>query len=293
MGYYSRISHAFDDAPRLPLTQDSKYILISDCHRGSGNSNDNFIKNQHLYFAALNYYYDLGFTYIELGDGDDLWENRKMEQIIEIYSNIFWKLSLFYQEKRLYLLYGNHDMIKKHKNFIKQKCSSYFCSTTQTMEPLFPNIKFYSGLILQDEKKHKDIYMLHGHQADFANSVLWKLTRFLVRYFWTPLERLGVLDPTSTAKNYIKKNNIEYKLDRWAKRKNQILIAGHTHRPMLNGTHSLYFNTGSCVHPRCITCIEIENRSLTLVKWTVNIRKDMTLFVSRDILEGPLTLDIV
>ncbi len=44
-------------------------------------------------------------------------------------------------------------------------------------------------------------------------------------------------------------------------------------------------NTGSCVHPRCITCMEIENDTITLVKWTIDVRKDRSLYVSREVLE--------
>ena len=69
MSYLSRIDHAFSDAPVLPLSENGRYVLFSDCHRGIGTSNDNFLKNQHLYFAALNYYYQHSFCYIELGDG--------------------------------------------------------------------------------------------------------------------------------------------------------------------------------------------------------------------------------
>ncbi len=82
MSYDSRLSRAFHNAPVLPLHMRSRYVLISDCHRGSGNSNDNFLKNQNLYFTALKHYYDCGFTYIELGDGDELWENRKMRKAV-------------------------------------------------------------------------------------------------------------------------------------------------------------------------------------------------------------------
>ena len=46
MSYYSRLSKSFEGALRLPLTERSKYVFISDCHRGVGNSNDNFLKNQ-------------------------------------------------------------------------------------------------------------------------------------------------------------------------------------------------------------------------------------------------------
>ena len=33
------------------------------------------------------------FTYIELGDGDELWENRSMKQIIEAHGDVFSLLS--------------------------------------------------------------------------------------------------------------------------------------------------------------------------------------------------------
>lgn len=77
----SRINEAFSHAPVLPLSECSRYVLFSDCHRGNGSSNDNFLKNQNLYFAALNYYYEENFCYIELGDGDELWENRCFSSI--------------------------------------------------------------------------------------------------------------------------------------------------------------------------------------------------------------------
>ena len=44
MGYETRISKAFEGALKLPLSDNSKYVLFSDCHRGVGTSNDNFLK---------------------------------------------------------------------------------------------------------------------------------------------------------------------------------------------------------------------------------------------------------
>lgn len=80
MSDQSRIRHAFENAPVFPMNARMRYVLFSDCHRGDGSSNDNFLKNQNLYFTALRHYYDRGYIYIELGDGDELWENRKMSQ---------------------------------------------------------------------------------------------------------------------------------------------------------------------------------------------------------------------
>ena len=104
------------------------------------------------------------------------------------------------------------------------------------------------------------------------------------------LENLGFLDPTSAAKNYEVKEKCEENLRHWAKKRQHILIAGHTHRPVLPQEPSFYYNTGSCVHPRCITCIEIERGEMTLVKWTMNARIDSSLYVAREIISGPVRL---
>lgn len=284
MSCYSRISHAFDHAPVLPLNQNSRYVIISDCHRGSGNTNDNFLKNQNLYFTALSHYYARGFTYIELGDGDELWENRNMRQIIEIHSSTFRLLSLFYNNCRLYMIYGNHDMEKKKPGYSKNVCNSYYCADTLCTQPLFPELTFYEGIILEESRMGLRLFLTHGHQADFLNSTCWKLARFLVRYLWKPLEHSGVLDPTSAAKNYSRKDSVEQRLDAYARSQKIHLITGHTHRPRLNSETPYYMNTGSCVHPCNITCLEIENQMITLVKWTVSVKRDRTLYVAREIL---------
>ncbi len=241
MGAYGRLNRAFLNAPMLPLSNHSRYVLMSDCHRGIGNSSDNFLKNQHLYFAALEHYYRKGFTYIELGDGDELWENRSMKNIMDIHSNVFWLFNQFYEENRLYLLYGNHDIVKRKKR----------------LKPLLSPLCFHEGIILTtgtppNGMPRVSLYLTHGHQASALNSTLWPLSRFLVRYVWNPLENLGVLDPTSAAKNYRIKNP-----------------------------------------PRCITCIEIERLSMTLVKWCMNARADSTLYVAREIIAGPVPLQSV
>ena len=51
------------------------------------------------------------------------------------------------------------------------------------------------------------------------------------------------------------------------------MIAGHTHRPVYpNVGENLYFNDGTCIHPDGITCIEIENGKITLVKWALELK---------------------
>ncbi|MDE6662137.1 MAG: metallophosphoesterase [Lachnospiraceae bacterium] len=295
MSYYSRLNKSFEGALRLPLNPLSKYVLISDCHRGTGSSNDNFLRNQNLYFAALQCYYRSGYTYIELGDGDELWENLKMEQIIKTHSEVFCLLSNFYKRGRLYMLYGNHDMAKKDAHFTAKNLSNWpSCENdpTLTKQPLLPDIKFYEGIILENTSAPEamDVYLTHGHQTDLFNSDWWKVSRFLVRYLWKPLERYGVLDPTSAAKNYTRQNRTEQRLSNWAKQEKHILITGHTHRPKLLESEPYYYNSGCCIHPSCITCLEIERMHIRLVKWKLATRQDMSLYVSKEVLAGPIPL---
>ena len=291
MSYQSRLQKALKGALRLPLNANSKYVLFSDCHRGAGTSNDNFLKNQTLYTAALKHYLDAGFTYIELGDGDELWENRDLKTIIDTHSEVFQLLSRFYAQNRLYLLFGNHDILKKNNSYTKRCCHTYpcCCCTNPHLEnqQLFPDLKHYEGIILESNTA-PNIFLTHGHQADLFNSTFWPLSRFLVRYLWNPLERFGIQDPTSAAKNYTRKRKTENRLHDFAKERNLILIAGHTHRPLLSKEDLCYCNSGSCVHPYNITCLEIEHMHISLVKWQLSTTADKSLYVARKVLVHPI-----
>lgn len=269
MSYMSRMEDAYAHALTLPLNTDAKYILFSDCHRGDGRADDNFLKNEFLYLAALRYYDRSGYTYLELGDGDELWENRSMEKIMEMHPHSFEMLAKYSKENRAYFLYGNHDMVKKD---IQNQC-------------------FYPGILLEDSLHKKNIFLTHGHQAEIMNSTFWKIDRFLVRYLWKNLELLGVPDPTSAAKNNTRKERTEKRLAAWAADNNVILVTGHTHRPMTGSKEVPYFNTGSCVHPAGITGIEIEHRCITLVKWSLGTKMDQSVYVKREVLGEKVCID--
>ncbi len=45
------------------------------------------------------------------------------------------------------------------------------------------------------------------------------------------------------------------------------------------------------MHPGCITAIEVEAMQMTLVKWRLATRQDMSLYVMREVLEGPIELE--
>ena len=101
-----------------------------------------------------------------------------------------------------------------------------------------------------------------------------------------------IADPTSPAKNYKETIKVERRIKKWiANQKNQFTIIGHTHRPRFPEAGELaLFNDGSCVHPRSITGIEIENGEISLIKWQIATTDNGTLQIVRILLEGTVKL---
>lgn len=263
----------------IPFDQNSKFIFFSDCHRGQGNTLDNFLPNQSIFQAALDYYYKNGYTYIEIGDGDELWENRKLQNITLAHQDTFLILNRFKKSNRLYMIYGNHDMVKKSKSF--------------TRPPLFPEVPIHESLLLKSKEDSSEIFLLHGHQEDLFNGPLWPVGRWVVRYIWRPLELIGFRSPSATARSHKKQKKIELSLADYANERKFILIAGHTHRPVFSKPDdSFYFNDGCCIFPQSITGIEIHKGCISLVKWSIKPNMQNILFVAKDILEGPINLNL-
>ncbi len=289
MSSQTRISNAYKSAPRISFNDSSKFIIFSDCHRGDNSFADDFANNRNIYFHALKHYYVSGFTYCELGDGDELWENIEFKSIFEAHQNVYDLMRLFFSEGRLFKLLGNHDMVFQNKNFLEKNLYSYFNKITGRDEPLFPGIKIPEGLVLEHEDTKQEIFMLHGHQADWMNYRGWKFNRFMVRVLWRQLQVFGISDPTSPAKNYRELIKVERRTKKWIiDNKNIFTITGHTHRPRFPEPGDIaYFNDGSCVHPRSITGLEIENGKISLIKWQIATTEDGTLKVIRILLEGP------
>ncbi len=287
-----RITRAYKKALRIPFNNDSKFIIFSDCHRGDNSFADDFANNRNTFYHALQHYYNNGFTYLELGDSDELWENRSFKTIFYAHKNIFDLMKLFYKEGRLYRLFGNHDMVYRNKKYVEKHLYSYFNKVTGQDEPLFPGITIYESIVLQHEETHQEILMMHGHQADWMNYHGWKFNKFMVRALWRQLQIFGIGDPTSPAKNFKELIKVERRTKRWiVNNKNLFTIIGHTHRPRFPEPGEIaLFNDGSCVHPRSITGLEIENGEIALIKWHIATTKDGTLKVMRKLLEGPQKL---
>jgi len=185
-------------------------------------------------------------------------------------------------------------MVLKNPKKAETLLATYFDKIKGTNEDLLPGLSLDEGIILEVEGFEKDILLIHGHQADFYNYVLWKWSRFLVRILWKPLQVVGIKDPTSPAKNFKELIKVERRLKKWIlANNNQMVIAGHTHRPRFPEPNELpYFNDGSCVHPRSITGIEIVDMKISLIKWHIISQKNGTLQIVKTILEGPTDIGL-
>ena len=286
----SILNRAYKNAKPICINSGSKLVFFSDMHKGDNSYADDFAHNVKIYKTALQHYYQNNFTYFELGDGVELWENKSFEPIYHSYKDIFGLQLKFHQKNRLYLLWGNHDMIFKDKNVVEKILNRFFTDKQSKAKKVLFDVKFNESIILEIDGTDKTILLIHGHQADCMNYVFWKFNRFLVRYLWCPLQKTFALkDPTSPAKNHKTLLRVEKKIKKWMlKNNNQIVIAGHTHRPRFPQPKELpYFNDGSCVHPKSIIGIEIINLEISLVKWYF---KDTV--VTKQVLEGPMPIEM-
>ncbi len=292
MSSNKRLNRAYENAQTLHFDDSSKLIFFSDCHRGDNSFADDFANNRNTYFHALSYYYKEGFQYCELGDGDELWENIKFEELFEAHKNVYQLLRSFHLGNRLHMIWGNHDMVYKDPDYVKKHLGSYFEPIDESNKELFKDITFHEALILKYRNTGQQIFLVHGHQADWWNYTFWRWARFLVRVLWKPLQVWGIADPTSPARNYKELIKVERRIKKWILTKNKLLtIVGHTHRPRFAHPGEIpFFNDGSCVHPRSITGIEITNGAIVLIKWHIATKEDGTLQIVRVVLEGPKNL---
>ena len=295
MGIINQIlNKAYKNAEIVEINNDSKIIFFSDLHKGDNSYADDFKQNMKIYNHALKKYFKKGYTYIELGDGIELWENKSFAPIYDAHKSTFDLLKLFNSKNRLYLLWGNHDMEFRDPIFVEKLRNEFFLPKNIADKNILFNLKYYESLLLKIEKTNKTIFALHGHQADYMNYMHWKFHRFFVRYFWKNLQKwFGIKDPTSPAKNYKSLIRVEKKLNQWiVKNNNQMIICGHTHRPRFPDPGELpHFNDGSCVHPHSIIGIEIVNLKISLIKWYEHFDNQTNKkTIKKVILEGPTDL---
>jgi UDP-2,3-diacylglucosamine pyrophosphatase LpxH len=284
-----RLTKAYNSARIEHFDNNSKYVFLSDCHRGNGNLADEFTKNQNIFIYALEHYYKEGYTYVEVGDGDELWEHPRFRSIKNAHIDAFNVIKKFFDENRFILIYGNHNIYLKDEEYVKSNYytyhSNYFAELTGDF---LKGLKPIEALVLKHIETGQEILTLHGHQGDGANDLLWRINMFSFMFFWRFMHAFGVKNPVSPINNTFKIHKIEKRFCKWIKKNKKMIICGHTHRLRYPDENDLpYFNTGSCVYPTSITAIEIENGNISLAWWRVVANSEGLLQITREIMVGP------
>lgn len=284
-----------------------RFIIFSDQHKGNGDHADDFAGAATNYREALEYYYKNNYTYINLGDCEELWEN-KPEPVLLYYQKIMQQEVAFYTAGRYHRVYGNHDLLWFSNDAVKQ-----------FLFPVFGNnLSVYEGILLQTtiDNRPLHIFLTHGHQGD-AVSDNNAFSKWFVGRIWVPIQRWLDFNVNTPATDFHLRDRHNQIMYEWTEqRQNTILITGHTHKPVFESLDHLqrltkqlknavqqndepkadsikkeikkkeaeygkkekaapspairpaYYNTGCCCfNDGDITGIEIENGYMRLVRW--------------------------
>ncbi|MFN2133417.1 MAG: metallophosphoesterase [Anaerolineae bacterium] len=263
---HRRLDQVLGRAPRVPFDDDSRIVLLSDCHRGDGGPTDAFAPNERLFCSVLQRYNREAFSYVEVGDGDELWHNRQMADICAAHPRAFELLHQLDRHSRLHLLLGNHDLHSPLSDQIEKD-----------------GLVAHEGLVLEHAVTGQQIFVVHGHQADLKSDALSPLSRLLIRKVWRPLQRLGLghhtapdtparelSRPEAWLRRWVRSDAlaIEDRIRSWLVQRRQVTICGHTHLPASAAPGAPpYFNTGSCTVAGQLSGLEIDGGWITPVRW--------------------------
>ncbi len=254
---YRRMTQVLRSAQRVLFDDDSRLIFFSDLHRGDNSRSDAFAQNESLFLQALRHYYDEGFTYVEVGDGDELWQNRRLSAVKEAHGRTFDLLHAFANDNRLHMLFGNHDIRSSEPNLIFQQ-------HRMTKDGLTA----HEGLLLEHEGTDRSVFVVHGHQVDFKSDALYRIARFVNRHVWRPIQNSGVGGVATSIVESRNRGTLRLRISEWIESHTQMVICGHTHTPKFAQPGDIpYFNTGSGVFDGFITGLEIQNGWIALVEW--------------------------
>jgi UDP-2,3-diacylglucosamine pyrophosphatase LpxH len=276
-----RLSSAQKAAVEVPFDYSSRIVLFSDLHRGDGSRADAFAANAQLFYCALKHYYGHRFTYIEVGDGDELWKNWTSRDVVRAYEQIFDLMHRFDREGRQHLILGNHDLPGRRQSATEKA-----------------GMQVRESLTLRHTRTGQRLLVLHGHQADLKSDSLALLSRFFVASVWKRLQLAGLAALTYPAGDVHHLKRIERVISAWAREQGQIVVCGHTHRPMSAAYGAVpYFNAGSCVFPGYITGLEIQNGEISLVRWRgapkSDVRGRQVMRIERQLVAAPRKLGML
>ena len=187
MGNHRRLTKLFNNAERIKFSNANKFVFFSDVHRGNNSWADEFAISETIYSYAIQHYFDAGFIYVEVGDGDELLKFKHVEEIRIAHEHVYRILQMFHKKSRFYFIFGNHDIEYRNPEIVQRKLNWLINRITDKKEVLFENFKIQEALVLQHDESGIELFVVHGHQGDdLFHRFIW-LNRVLLRTFWRPL----------------------------------------------------------------------------------------------------------
>jgi UDP-2,3-diacylglucosamine pyrophosphatase LpxH len=250
---HQRLTEAYHTALHVPFDDHTPLVIFSDHHRGDRSRLDSFAANHDLFVHALRRYYDQGFSYIKAGDGDELWKGWRFGDVERAHGPVFDLLHRFQRQDRLHLLYGNHEELAEG-GYQQDK----------------GGLPVREAVVLERLRTSQRLFVVHGHQADPRNDNKTQWSRRFVRCLWTPVQNTGQASLSGSVHpvRFGATETISQRIEAWAAVQRQLVICGHTHRPVFARPGAApYFNSGACLHPGQITGIEIAGGYIQLVRW--------------------------
>jgi UDP-2,3-diacylglucosamine pyrophosphatase LpxH len=248
---HRRLSQIYQQAKVIPFDDSSKFVLFSDLHRGDKSPADEFLQNEDLYLEALRRYFDEGYTYIEVGDGDDLWCQRSFNRIRQMYEQVFEIIHQFERRGRLHFILGNHEISGRRNETVEKD-----------------GIRTHEALVLEHRNTKQKLFIFHGHQADYMNDRFILISRLIVRYIWRRLKTSRLSTFLSGLATSSGSRRIRKRIMDWVQREGPIVICGHTHEASAPTEDSVpYFNLGTCHQPGYLSGIEISDGQILPIKW--------------------------
>jgi len=206
-----------------------KFVILSDQHKGARDDADDFAGAESNYLAALTYYNKNQFHYVNLGDSEELWENRLL-QVQKHNKATFDKEQSFLNRDAFTKVFGNHDLYWDNSPL-----------AAISLQQIYQRkIKVYEGVLLRARVggKKLDIYMTHGHQGDQQSDGNW-FSKWFVSNIWGPVQAYLHINPNTPANNFELKTAHNQMMYEWSRKQNDLLlITGHTHQPVFKSlTH--------------------------------------------------------
>jgi predicted phosphodiesterase len=200
-----------------------KFIIFSDQHKGNRNYADDFAAAENDYLAALQYYHEQDYHFINLGDCEELWKYMP-DVVIKSNGASLLAEKKFLDAGKYTRIYGNHDLEWK-----------FSLQRNIYLKPVFgKKLKVFEGVVLRTTYQSEDfaIFLAHGHQGDLRNDGN-AFSVWVVANIWTPIQRylrVHINTPATSFELTDKHNIMMYEWS--ATQHNLIFISGHTHKPV-------------------------------------------------------------